>query len=84
MHDIKEKYTNIQDASQTSPIILLGILAPVSHFRMDKEGTKSAHKIASLNCQQDIPFHSQTPANRASIRKQWKKRAQYIFPFIKA
>lgn len=37
VHDIKEKYTN-RKMQARSPIILLGILKPVSHFRMDKRG----------------------------------------------
>lgn len=72
-----------------STIILLGILKPVSHFKMDKKGGKnlltgywaSTVNNVWLSIMMLIPFHSQTMANRSSIRKQWKKE-QCIFLFI--
>lgn len=41
-----------------SPAILLGILNPVSHFRMGKKwGKKSAYRILSFSCQQCVAFY---------------------------
>lgn len=87
IHDIK-KHTNIENASQISPIILLGILKPLSHFRMDKEGTNSAHKILNLNWQQGVAFcndiHSLPFTNNSQrgFYQETLEKEHNIFPFI--
>lgn len=87
VHDIKEKYTN-RKMQARSPIILLGILKPVSHFRMDKRGGGNpAHRILSFNCQQCVAFyhdaHSLPFTNyglKGFYQETMEKRTKY-FPF---
>ena len=67
---------------------MLGILKPVSHSRMDEEGTKSAHKILNLNCQQGVAFchdtHSLpfTNTGQHGSYQETMEKEHNIFPFI--
>lgn len=68
-------------------IILLGTLKPVSHFRMDEEATKAAHKILNLNRQQGVAFHhnaNSVPFTNTSQRgfyQETMEKEHNIFPF---
>lgn len=72
-----------------SPTILLGILKPVSHFGMDKNGKrkKSAHRILSFNCQQRVAFYRDARSlpftnygQQGYYQETMEKRTKY-FPF---